>query len=62
VRPLLLFAGAALVIGVVASRTKTLPYETPFFRLFFRDSLHMKAWLTTAALQLGLIVMEERMT
>jgi hypothetical protein len=54
VRPFLLFAGAALVIGVVASRTETQPYETPFFRLFFSDPLHMKAWLTTTALLLGL--------
>lgn len=54
VRPLLLFSGAALVIGFVASRTHAHPYETPFFCLFFSDSLHMKAWLTTAALLLGL--------
>ena len=53
VRPLLLFAGVALVIGVVASRTDVKPYQTPFFRLFFSDPLHMKAWLTTAALLLG---------
>jgi hypothetical protein len=38
----------------VASRTHAQPYETPFFRLFFSDPLHMKAWLTTAALLLGL--------
>ena len=50
VRPLLLFAGVAVVIGFLASRTDVLPYETPFLRLF----LHMKAWLTTAALVLGL--------
>jgi hypothetical protein len=54
VRPLLLFAGVALVIGFVASRTDVQPYETPFFRLFFSDPLHMKAWLTTSALLLGL--------
>ena len=54
VRPLLLFSGAALVIGFVASRTHAQPYETTFFRLFFSDRLHMKAWLTTAALLLGL--------
>jgi hypothetical protein len=53
VRPLLLFSNAALVIGFVASRTHAHPYETPFFRLFFSDPLHMKAWLTTAALLLG---------
>jgi hypothetical protein len=54
VRPLLLFASVALVIGLVASRTDVKPYRTPFFRLFFSDPLHMKAWLTTAALLLGL--------
>jgi Family of unknown function (DUF6529) len=54
VRPLLLFGSVALVIGVVASRTDAQPYETPFFRLFFSDPLHMKAWLTTAAFMLGL--------
>jgi hypothetical protein len=54
VRPLLVFAGVALVIGFVASRTDVQPYETPAFRLFFSDPLHMKAWLTTSALLLGL--------
>src|SRR6201981_2427817 len=53
-RPLLLFASVALVIGFVAVRTDVEPYEPPFFRLFFSDTLHMKAWLTTAALLLGL--------
>jgi hypothetical protein len=51
--PLLLFASVALVIGFVAGRTDTQPYEAPFFRLFFSDPLHMKAWLATAALLLG---------
>jgi uncharacterized protein DUF6529 len=54
VRPLLLFASVALVIGFVAVRTDVEPYETPFFHLFFSNTLHMKAWLTTAALLLGL--------
>jgi hypothetical protein len=54
VRPLLLFASVALIIGFVASRTDVEPYRTPFFHLFFSDTLHMKAWLTTAALLLGL--------
>ena len=54
VRPLLLFAGAALVIGFVASRTQAHPYGTPFFRLFFSNTMHMKAWLSTAALLLAL--------
>src|SRR3984893_11393995 len=54
VRPLLLFASVALVIGFVAVRTDVEPYKTPFFRLFFSNTLHMKAWLTTAAFLLGL--------
>jgi hypothetical protein len=54
VRPLLLFAGVAVIIGFVASRTDVQPYETPFLRLFFSDPLHMKAWLTTGAFLLGL--------
>ena len=54
VRPLLLFASVALVIGFVAVRTDVEPYKTQFFRLFFSNTLHMKAWLTTAALLLGL--------
>ena len=54
VRPLMLFAGTALVISLVASRTHARPYGMPFFHLFFSDTLHMKAWLTTIALLLGL--------
>lgn len=53
-RPLMLFAGTALVISLLASRTHARPYGTPFFHLFFSDTLHMKAWLTTIALLLGL--------
>ena len=49
VRPLLLFASVAVVIGFVASRTDVQPYETPILRFFFSNPLHMKAWLTTAA-------------
>ena len=52
-RPLMLFAVTALLIVLVASRTHLRPYGTPFFRLFFSDTLHMKAWLTTIALVLG---------
>lgn len=54
VRPILLFASVALLVGFVASRTEAESYDTPFFRLFFSDPLRMKAWLTTAALLLGL--------
>ncbi len=38
VRPLLLFASVALVIGFVAVRTDVEPYKTPFFRLFFSNT------------------------
>jgi hypothetical protein len=53
-RPILPFAGVALVIGFVASRTDAQPYRTPLFCLFFSDPLPMQAWLTTAAFLLGL--------
>jgi hypothetical protein len=54
VLPLGLFALIALAVGFVASRTAREPYETPFPHLFFSDTLHMKAWLTTTALLLVL--------
>jgi hypothetical protein len=54
VLPLLLFAFTALIVGLVASKTVRQPYETPFSHLFFSDTLHMKAWLITAVLLLGL--------
>jgi hypothetical protein len=52
--PLLLFAFVALIVGFVASKTVRQPYETPFFHLFFTDTLHLKAWLLTAVLLLSL--------
>ena len=52
--PLVLFALVSLTTGFVASRTNRLSYKTPFFQLFFSDVLHMKVWLLTAALLLGL--------
>jgi Family of unknown function (DUF6529) len=51
--PLLVFALITLTVGLVARRTVREPYATPFFHLFFRDTLDMKAWLVTAALVLG---------
>src|SRR5262249_27486112 len=51
--PLLVFALITLTVGLVARRTVREPYSTPFFHLFFRDTLEMKAWLVTAALMLG---------
>ncbi len=50
----MLFAFVALTVGVVASRTVREPYEAPFPHFFFSDTLHMKAWLTTAVLLLAL--------
>jgi len=54
VLPLVLFALVALTVGFVASKTVREPYETAFSHLFFSDTLHMKAWLITAALLLAL--------
>jgi hypothetical protein len=51
--PLVAFALITLAVGLVASRTVREPYATPFFHLFFRDTLDMKAWLVTAAMMLG---------
>ena len=52
--PFIIFAVVALTVGLLASRTIRSPYATPFFHLFFSDTLHMKVWLITAALLLGL--------
>ena len=52
--PLVFIAFVALVVGFVASKTVRQPYETPYPHLFFSDTLHMKAWLLTAALVLSL--------
>ena len=54
VLPLELFAVVTLAVGFVASKTIRQAYGTPFFHLFFSDTLHMKAWLITAALLLAL--------
>lgn len=51
--PLLILALVSLTVGLVASRTIRQPYPTPFFHLFFSDTLHMKVWLVSAALLLG---------
>ena len=53
VLPFLMFAVIALTVGLLASRTRRSPYQVPFFHLFFSDTLHMKAWLSSAALLLG---------
>lgn len=51
--PLVLGALVALTVGLVARQTTREPYATPFFHSFFTDTLHMKAWLITAALVLA---------
>jgi hypothetical protein len=51
--PPVVFALTSLTVGLVATRTVRVPYATPFFHLFFRDTLEMKAWLVTAAVVLG---------
>lgn len=47
--PLLLFVLITLTVVLVARQTVRAPYATPFFHLFFRDTLSMKVWLATAA-------------
>jgi hypothetical protein len=51
--PLVVFALITLTVGLVARQTVREPYETPLFRPFFTDTLHMKAWLVTAAVVLA---------
>ena len=51
--PLVAFALVTLTIGLVARQTVREPYATPFFHPFFSDTLHMKAWLVTAAMVLA---------
>jgi Family of unknown function (DUF6529) len=52
--PLVIFALIALTVGIVAHQTVRSAIPTPFFHLFFSDTLHMKVWLVTAAIFLGL--------
>ena len=54
VLPLGLFALVAAAVGLIAMRTEREPYDAPFPHLFFTDTLHLKAWLTTTALVLAL--------
>ena len=51
--PLVVFALITLTVGLLARQTIRTPYSTPFFDLFFSDTLHMKAWLVTAAVILA---------
>jgi hypothetical protein len=50
---LVVFALITLTVGLVAGGKVREPYETPFFHLFFRDVLQMKAWLVTVAVVLA---------
>jgi hypothetical protein len=51
--PLVVFALTTLTVGLIAGGKVREPYATPFFHLFFRDVLQMKAWLVTAAVVLA---------
>jgi hypothetical protein len=51
--PVAVFALIALSVGLVATGTVREPYTTPFFHLFFKNVLQMKAWLATAAVVLA---------
>ncbi len=51
--PLILLALVSATVGVFASRTVKPTYATPFFQFFFSDVIHMKVWLTTAAIVLA---------
>ena len=44
----------SLTVGFAAIQTVREPYATPFLHPFFNDTLHMKAWLTTAVVVLAL--------
>jgi Family of unknown function (DUF6529) len=53
-----LFAGllVAETIGIVARESVYVgAYPGPWYRLFFSDTLHLKVWLATAALALGVV-------
>jgi Family of unknown function (DUF6529) len=49
--PLLVFAFVSLIAGFLA---RTADPGGTYFELFFSDTIHMKAWLATAAAALGL--------
>jgi hypothetical protein len=53
--PLLaVFALSFLTIRLLAGRSAKGYPTPPFFHLFFSDTIHMKAWLATGAITLGL--------
>lgn len=49
--PLLVFAFVSLIAGFLARAADP---GGAYFELFFSDTIHMKAWLATAAATLGL--------
>src|SRR5712664_418829 len=51
--PLVVGALLTLTVGLVARQTVREPYATPFFHLFFTDTLAMKVWLATAVVGLA---------
>jgi hypothetical protein len=53
--PLLAGLVVAETLGIVARQLVVEPggYPGPWFRLFFSDTLHLKAWLALAAALLG---------
>ena len=52
--PLAVFVVSSLGIGALASGGAGGYPAPPFFRLFFSDTIHMKAWLATGAIILAL--------
>jgi hypothetical protein len=54
IAPLLAFAFVSLWVGLLA-RENTDAGPSGYFDLFFSDTIHMKAWLASAALLLGVV-------
>jgi hypothetical protein len=52
--PLVAFALVSLTIGTLARHVAGGYPTPPFFRLFFSDTLHLKAWLATGVVLLAL--------
>ena len=55
--PLLVGIAVAVAVGLVAREEAIAPgtYPGGYFRLFFSDSLHLKAWFATAALAVAIL-------
>jgi hypothetical protein len=51
---LAVFAVSFLTVRLLAGRSAKGYPTPPFFHLFFSDTIHMKAWLATGAITLGL--------